>query len=229
MKIYIAPVPRPIKTEGLVILVDILRATSTITSALAHEAILVKPVDTIEEALLFKEQGYLLMGERNGLPPEGFDLGNSPREVRSVKGHKVVISTTNGTRALSFIQRAKVVIAACFLNLSAVVTFAKRFEEVFILCAGSEGEVALEDFFFAGKLAQNFPGFQALNDTALIAYDYARHIENIEKNLWQAHHAKALKALGLGDDVSLCARVDLYPIIPILTNDGFVPLRGHSE
>ncbi len=74
-KIRVEPLPTLIETEGLVILVDILRATSTITAALYHEAKVIKPVATVEEALLFKDQGYLVAGERQGLPLEGFDLG----------------------------------------------------------------------------------------------------------------------------------------------------------
>jgi len=228
MKIYVFPLPRPIKTQGLVILVDVLRATSTITAALFHEALEVKTVPTVEEALLLKDEGYLVAGERGGLPPEGFDLGNSPRDMEKVAGHRVVLTTTNGTRALRFIQKAKAVVAGSFFNLSAVVRFAQRFTEAYVLCAGTEGDLSVEDFLWAGKFAQYLSQADLANDAAVVAQAYARGVEDLEKALWTSHHAQRLKSLGLGEDVTLCAKVDLYPVVPLLTPAGFVPIRGLS-
>jgi 2-phosphosulfolactate phosphatase len=226
MKIRVEPLPTPVETTGLVILVDILRATSTITAALYHEARAVKPVATVEEALVLKEEGYLVAGERGGLPPEGFDLGNSPREMPRTAGRKVVLTTTNGTKALNFVKRARAVVAGSFLNLSAVQGFARRFEEVYILCAGTEGELSLEDFFFAGKVCEGLREASMVNDAAEIARQYASGIKDIEKALFHSHHAQKLVKLGLEEDVRFCARVDLYPVIPLFTREGFVPIRG---
>ncbi len=98
------PLPEVVETKGLVVLVDILRASSTITAALGEEALVVKPVATVEEALLYRKRGFLVAGERGGLPPEGFDLGNSPREAYRMARQKVVLTTTNGTKALGFVK-----------------------------------------------------------------------------------------------------------------------------
>ncbi len=228
-KIRVEPLPTLIETKGLVILVDILRATSTITAALYHEAKVIKPVATVEEALLFKDQGYLVAGERQGLPPEGFDLGNSPREMTKAKGQRVVLTTTNGTRALGFVKKAGAVVAGSFLNLSSVTSFAERFSEIIILCAGTEGQFSLEDFLFSGKFVGKINQAKLVNDSAVVAFHYAREVKDIESELFSSHHAQKLMALGLKEDVSLCAQVDLYPVVPLLTTEGFVSIRGLSE
>ncbi len=229
MRVSVLPLPQPIQSQGLVILVDILRATSTITAALFHEALAVKPVASVEEALLLKDEGYLVAGERDGLPPKGFDLGNSPREMEKVAGHRVALSTTNGTKALRFVQAAKAIVAGSFLNISAVVRFAQRFEEVHVLCAGTQGELALEDFLWAGKFVQHLLKPELVNDAAVVALAYAQGIEDLKKGLWSSHHAQKLKELGLGEDVEFCARQDIYPVVPLLTPKGFVAIRGLSE
>ncbi len=227
IKVY--PLPTPLETEGLVVLVDILRATSTIVAALAEDAQLVKPVTSVEEALLYREKGYLIAGERGGLPPEGFDLGNSPREAYKMARAKVVLTTTNGTRALGFVKKAKAICAGSFLNLRAVASFARRFEEVLILCAGTEGELSLEDFLFAGKLALVLEEYVSQNDAAIVARKYAGHVEDISKEIFASHHARKLIKLGLEEDVAFCAQENIYDVVPILTPEGFVSLKGVAE
>ncbi len=226
--VFVHPLPVPIETEGLVVLVDILRATSTIVAALAEEAKVVKPVATIEDALLLREQGYLLAGERGGLPPEGFDYGNSPREAYRLAGQKVALTTTNGTRALGFVKQAKAVCAGSFLNLSAVVRFAERFDEVVVLCAGTEGHFSLEDFLFAGFLARELEEFATGNDAATVARHYARGVADPREEILLSKHALRLIELGLKDDVIFCGELDRYSVVPVLTKEGFVPLPGAS-
>ncbi len=228
-KIIVHPLPAPLETDGLVVLVDILRATSTIVAALAEEALVVKPVTSIDEALLYKEKGYLLAGERGGLPPEGFDFGNSPREAYKMARAKVVLTTTNGTKALGFVKKAKAICAGSFLNLRATAAFAHRFEEVHILCAGTEGELSLEDFLFAGKLALLLEDYVSQNDAATVARKYAGHVEDISKELFASHHAIKLTKLGLEEDVAFCAQENIYDVVPILTPEGFVALKGVTE
>ncbi len=227
--IKVFPIPSPVETEGLVVLVDILRATSTIVAALAEEATLVKPVASVDEALLYKEKGFLVAGERGGLPPEGFDLGNSPREAYRMVRAKVVLTTTNGTRALGFVKRAKAVCAGSFLNISAVSKFAQRFDEVLILCAGTEGELALEDFLFAGKLALKLESYTSANDAAIVARKYADNVKEVSREIFSSHHARNLIRLGFKEDVSFCTQEDLYQVVPILTQEGFVALKGVED
>ncbi len=228
-KLRVVPLPVPVETEGLVVLVDILRATSTIVAALAEDALLVKPVASVDEALLYREKGYLIAGERGGLPPEGFDLGNSPREAYRMARAKVVLTTTNGTRALGFVKKAKAICAGSFLNLKAVATFARRFEEIVVLCAGTEGELSLEDFLFAGKLALALEDYPSLNDAATVARKYAAHVEDLSEEIFSSHHARRLVGLGFQEDVAFCAQENLYEVVPILTPEGFVALKGIME
>ena len=225
-RFLVQPLPKFIETEGLVVLVDILRATSTITAALGEEALLVKPVASVEEALLYRDQGYLLAGERGGLPPEGFDLGNSPREAQLMARQKVVLTTTNGTKALAFVKRAKAVCAGSFLNLSAVARFCERFEEVVVLCAGTEGELSLEDFLYAGFLGLRLADFQAHNDAATISRRYAQGVKDLKEEILAGKHAQRLIELGFRDDISFCVEIDRYQVIPVLTPEGFAALKG---
>jgi len=229
MKRFIVyPLPQIVRTKGLVVLVDILRATSTITAALGEDAILVKPVATVEEALLHREQGFLVAGERGGLPPEGFDLGNSPREAYRMAGQKVVLTTTNGTRALAFIKESSAVCAGSFLNLSTVARFAQRFEEVVVLCAGTEDEFSLEDFLFAGFLGGKLLDYASENDAATVARHYARGVVDLTEEILEGKHAQRLKELGFEEDVLFCAQIDRYHVLPLLTPEGFTALKGVS-
>ncbi len=227
-RLWVHPLPTVIEFGGLVILVDVLRATSTIVAALAEGAKVVKPVATLEVAHLYREKGYLLAGERGGLPPEGFDYGNSPREAYRLSSQKVVLTTTNGTRALEFVKKAKAVCAGSFLNLSAVVHFARRFEEVAVLCAGTEGEFSLEDFLLAGFLAKELEEYETGNDAAVVARHYARGVDDPREEIILSKHALRLVELGLGEDVAFCGELDRYHVVPILTPEGFVPLRADS-
>ncbi len=227
-EIAVYPLPNLVETDGLVVLVDILRATSTIVAALGEGARVVKPVATLEEARLLREEGFLLAGERGGLPPEGFDFGNSPREAYRLTGQKVVLTTTNGTRALEFVKHAKAVCAGSFLNLSAVVHFATRFEEIVVLCAGTEGELALEDFLFAGFLALRLEEFETQNDAATVARHYARGVPDPREEIILSKHALRLIELGLAEDVTFCGEINRYTVVPVLTPEGFVPLQGAS-
>ncbi len=221
-RVFVEVLPREIDTSGLVVLVDILRATSTIVAALASGAEVVRAVATVEEALSWRQRGYLVAGERGGLPPEGFDLGNSPLEAqRLAKGRALVLTTTNGTQAVGKIRSASKVVAGAFLNLSAVIQMARGFNEVVVLCAGTEGRFSREDFLFASLLVQELSDYQAGDDATLVARGWAAGIGHLEEALRRSHHAQRLIKLGLEADVVFCARRDLFPVVPVLTGEGF--------
>ncbi|AEH44711.1 2-phosphosulfolactate phosphatase [Thermodesulfatator indicus DSM 15286] len=224
-RIKVLPVPKPIETEGLIVLVDILRATSTIVTALSCGALRVKPVASIEEALLYSKQDYLLAGERECVPPEGFQAGNSPIEAQNFAQAKVVLTTTNGTKALSFVKRAKAICAGAFLNLAAVSKFAERFEEVTVLCAGTNGDLSLEDFLWAGKFLGYLFNYERENDAAIVAFEYAREISDILKEIIKSPHARRLEKFGFYKDIEFCARLNIYNTVPILTSEGFVGIE----
>uniref|UniRef100_A0A7C4VTJ7 Probable 2-phosphosulfolactate phosphatase n=1 Tax=Fervidobacterium thailandense TaxID=1008305 RepID=A0A7C4VTJ7_9BACT len=203
--------------------VDVLRASTTIITAIANGAVEVIPVKSIEEALEHRAKGYLVCGERGGLKPQGFDLGNSPLEYTKerILGKKICITTSNGTRALLKAHTlSRHVYIGGFVNLSALVEKLAEFEKILILCSGNEGRVSFEDSLLAGaivsRIASNYKTEVRaenvfLSDSALI----------VEK-LWEKFgfpnligtHARKLIELGFTADVEFAKRVDYYPVVP---------------
>jgi 2-phosphosulfolactate phosphatase len=139
--------------------IDVIRATSTIVSALAHGASGVQPVASVDDAFSLKARDpeAILAGERGGQALPGFDLGNSPEDFTTerVQGRRVILTTTNGTQALAACHGARAVVTASLLNLDAV---ASRLREMgppwIILCAGCDGEFGVDDAIVAGALAE---------------------------------------------------------------------------
>lgn len=206
-----------------VIAIDVIRATSSIVEAMANGARAIFPTASVEEAIKLgsslDRSETLLCGERKGLPIEGFDLGNSPSEYGSdaVQGKQLVMTTTNGTRALLAGEGADRVIAASFLNLSAVVEDV-RGQDLAIICAGKEDRFSLDDVVFAGhiirRLGDSPGGGVVLNDAAQAAAELARaHAPSAEFFRGTAAGA-ALVEVGLEEDLALCAAVDKHTIVP---------------
>ncbi len=181
---------------GVVVVVDVLRASTTITTALAAGAREVIPCAEVEQARERGEElgrramkttageskmGPLLGGERGGLPIDGFDLGNSPSEFtpQTVAGRTVVFTTTNGTKALIACTAAQRVLIGSFVNFSAVVAELTGELPIHILCAGTRNRVTREDTLFAGSLVEKLVGTiveeDAINDEARIARDVWCH------------------------------------------------------
>ena len=208
------------------VVVDVLRATSTIVEALASGARAIYPVASIEDALrlanTFGRDNALLAGERRRLPIEGFDLGNSPAEFSAdrVGGKTLVMTTTNGTVVLTQAAAADRVLVASLLNLSAVVEDLVRSEaDPVILCSGSERQFALEDAVCAGLLAMRMvvarPGEWTMSDGAAAAIALAQQFDSMGDLLAMTTAAREIEAAGLGDDVRFCAEIDRHPILPI--------------
>ena len=145
------------KTEKIVVVVDILRATSVISTAFEHGIEAVIPVQSLEEALQYREiENHIIAAERNTLPIEGFDYGNSPYHYMNsnINGKILVLTTTNGTKAIH-LAKAHKVITASFLNIDSITSFlTNNTSDVIILCSGWKGRFNLEDSIFAGALAE---------------------------------------------------------------------------
>lgn len=166
-------------TDGIVVVIDILRASTTITHALAAGAEAVLPCFEIEEALekkqAFPAEQVLLGGERHGVVIPGFDLGNSPSEYTAerVQGKLILFSTTNGTRAMALCREAAEVLIGSFVNGTACLNrLLETTQPIHLLCAGSGGEITREDCLFAGWLVQGCLEESSdweLNDQALLA------------------------------------------------------------
>jgi len=204
---------------------DVLRATSSMITALAHGAAEIFPVTTIEAALTLRGEipGALAGGERGGEKPEGFDFGNSPLEYREARGAKIVWTTTNGTVALRACERAERVLVAALLNLDAVAARLRGVERVLLVCAGTHEELALEDVYAAGRLAALFPD-AALTDSARTALAVGQAFPEPLDALRQARNGRTLLEKGRGAEVEWCARVSAYSIVGFMDGSIVRPL-----
>lgn len=217
---------------GLAVVIDVLRATTTMVHALAAGCTHIRPVENVEEARSLADDlpagKVLLGGERGGLPLPGFDLGNSPAEytARRCRGTVLVLTTTNGTRALLRAAEAERVLAGAFVNFSAVCEQLGRDRRpVHMVCAGSEGEVTLEDTLLAGALVDFLCEEEevSLNDSARLAWDcFENHGALLQGSLELSLGGRRLFDLGLEADIRLAAEVDKFNLVPELRRD---PLR----
>lgn len=212
--------------DAIVVVVDILRATSCMTTAFAHEIHSIKPFAQLPDCLSHKSEGYLTAGERDGKKVTGFDLGNSPFEYMSgaLKGKKIAFTTTNGTQAIAKASRAREIVIASFLNLSAVAEYLRKATaNVLVVCSGWKGKVNLEDTIFAGALVEHLKeDVQAACDAPLMAqrlYNQARH--NLKDFLKDASHIKRLNRLNIEKDIDFCLTEDQYDVVPVI-RDGAI-------
>ncbi|MBI1886700.1 MAG: 2-phosphosulfolactate phosphatase [Chloroflexi bacterium] len=229
--------------SGVCVVVDVLRASSTIVTLFARGAGRVLPAASIEEARRLKEElpDYLLCGELDGPAPEGFDYGNSPSEFAEVElsGRDAILATANGTRILNELAEAPLVLVGAFLNRSAVARAAVEAArgqglDVTIVCSGaySGTTFALEDALGAGAIvdaALRLLSAPEPTDAARFAlYAFRARALDLSDALASAAHARGLAAIGLGDDVPYCARVDVFSVVPRLSRDedGLLALTG---
>lgn len=213
-----------------VLVVDVLRATSTVCAALHHgaRAVIVAgdPSHATQIAQRIDTSDVLLAGERQGERIPGFDLGNSPTEMNPalVKGKTLVMTTTNGTGALLATAGAREVIVAAGVNLTAAATRARAaFEEggdLLVLCAGRNHGFGLDDAYVAGRLVVEVLGGsrrrRGLNDAALVAVDLVRRYDDrIDRVLAISAAGRALTAIGRREDLHAAAMVDCHPVVPL--------------
>lgn len=217
-------------SDRTVVVIDVLRACSTIVTALARGARAVLPVSDMAQA--GKIAGnldpdvYRLGGERDGDKIDGYHLGNSPREYtqEAVEQRDVILNTTNGTRALNQATAAKHLVAGCFLNAQRIVDFVRTVDdEVTIVCAGSRNRLALEDTLCAGLLLARLWDQQepdVITDSAHTAYTlYQTDRADLSSALRKTNHAERLKQKGYGDDLDYCFRTDALPVLPYYTDN----------
>jgi 2-phosphosulfolactate phosphatase len=241
-KLRVHKLPHYVSADELagsaVVVIDALRATSTICQALSAGATDVVPFLEVSEALAAAEKvgraDLVLGGERGGKRIEGFDLGNSPAEYtpQAVGGQRVFMTTTNGTRALGHARQAARVILASLLNLSAVVESVKDERRVDILCAGTGGHATGEDILAAGAIVDrlcSMPGAKwRLNESAAAARQEWQWLvagaktdgrslsEQLAIDLRDTSGGHNLVEIGLEQDVVDCAQIDRLRIVPEL-------------
>ena len=209
------------------VVVDVLRASSSIAVALQSGCKGVIPTNDIEAASTLAQQlgrkSVLLCGERNGKKIDGFDLGNSPSEFTSevVRDRTLVMATTNGSRAIVRTKTSALSLVGCFLNAESICRHVLGSRgDVAVVCAGKEGEFSLEDAVCGGlitsRLAQRVEESPAeLNDAAMAARVlYERYADDIPGMLQSSSHGRYLMELGFGDDLRACAQIDTLQVVP---------------
>lgn len=234
-KINVAFLPGLVRDlpDCICIVVDVLRASSAIVTMLARGAQEIVVATEMDEARRLAEQGdYLLCGEAGGLPPPGFDYGNSPTQFSRLDlGNKrAVLCTSNGTRALALAAKAPVVLVGSLLNATAVVAAAQECaqgRDLLVMCAGDDfgTSFSLEDVYCAGVLVELALRYYRrarsplpeLTDSAIAARRLYKSFHGRAKAaLRMSSHGQDLRRLGLGADLAFCARVNRYPVAPVL-------------
>ncbi len=207
------------------VVIDVLRATTSIATACANGCQRIIPVRTVEEALAIKDQNsdVILAGERGGLLIPGFDLGNSPYEYakNQVSGKTIVITTTNGTLALNKVALAPKVYVMSFANASSIITALHQFQEnVVIVCAGSDGKFSVEDTLCAGLTVDRLSQITELSDTAMAAQAmYRDFADDLLNRVSHSSHASYLCSIGFEKDVALCLQQDTLDVLPIFSSN----------
>ncbi len=209
------------------VVIDVIRASTTIVTALHHGCAAIVPVRTVKDAkavALSLGDGVLLGGERGAARAVGFDLGNSPAEYgrEIVQGKILVLTTTNGTRALQAIDGARAIIVAAFSNVSAVARWLRRAGlDVLIVAAGLHGHFSLEDAVGGGMLVDRLLGVSdsgvTLSDAARAAHLlYEGHRIDLLGMLRASEWGIGIVKKGFGADLEICARVDVTDVVPVM-------------
>ncbi|AIZ64507.1 2-phosphosulfolactate phosphatase [Hymenobacter sp. DG25B] len=212
------------------VVVDILRATSSIVTALANGVTHLVPLSELPECQAMAAQGYITAAERDGRQAEGVDLGNSPfgylDGIVPVQGRCVAITTTNGTRALQLSRPADAVVVGAFLNLEAVADFLRRQQkDVVVVCAGWKGKFCLEDTIFGGALAERLAdSFDvSSSDATLAALDLWQAAKpDVAGYLLKSAHVRRLNSLESHKDMEFCVRQDEYAVVPLFRDGRIV-------
>jgi 2-phosphosulfolactate phosphatase len=216
-----------------VVVIDVLRACSTIATALQNGARAVMPVLDMAQAgkiaANLDPDVYRLGGERNAEKIEGYHLGNSPLEYSTevVEQRDIILNTTNGTKAIARAKTARHLVTACFLNAARVVDFLQGVEgEITIVCSGRQNRLSLEDTLCAGLLLDRFwdqtpPSL--VGDAAHTAHTLYHHDrDRLDDALRSANHAQHLMANGFTEDIDYCFRTDVLPVLPYYSDNRLV-------
>lgn len=233
----------PAEAHGrTVVVIDVLRASTSIVVALANGARNVVPFESADEAVArakaFDRSDYVLAGEQRMQPIPGFDLGNSPGSftAAAVEGRTILMTTSNGTAALVAAQGAHEVFVGAFVNMSALLDVLRAPErkdaQVTIVCAGNDRRFALEDAACAGRFVREL----AAADRALELTDASRAVrvldkrygDNMARLFKDADHARALAGAGYADDLTVCGAVNEYPVVPAYA-DRLITRMGYER
>lgn len=226
---------RAAERGDVTVVIDVFRCSSTIVTALSNGAAGILPVRTVKAARQLHEvhPSYLLAGERRGVKPKDFDLGNSPREfIREiVEGKRIILTTTDGTKALQASRGSGSILVGSLLNAEAVSKALYEIAEregwgISLIASGLKGRASLEDILCAGKIMEYLPKEKiSLSDaafTALLASKGAG--DAIDKISLSSVHGRFLKNIGLGEDLHFCTRLNIFGVVPIMKGDEISPM-----
>lgn len=210
--------------ESIVVVIDVLRASTAICTAFSHGAKAVWPVATVERARELKNEGYMAGAERDAKKIEGFDFGNSPYDYmddEKLKGQTIVLTTTNGTHAIETARGAFKIVVGTFANISVLSKWLdKQDRDVLLLCSGWKDRFNLEDTVFAGALIKELTkneSFIISGDSALcVRYLYDMAQKDPIKFLSRSSHKRRLAELNMKKDIKYSLAVDTAPVIPLL-------------
>lgn len=212
-----------------VVVIDVFRATSAICAAFESGIDSLIPVASLEEAIAYKQKGFKVGAERNAEVVEGFDFGNSPLIFKDgkFKNESIVLTTTNGTKAVEMAKPAQHVLIGAFTNISALCDYIERLDkDVLLLCAGWKDRFNLEDTLFAGAVAQRLSQnlrFNNLSDSSIAAINmYKAAKDDMYTFLNESSHRKRLSRLNMEEDIIYCLTSDKSDIVPVLEGDVIV-------
>jgi 2-phosphosulfolactate phosphatase len=210
------------------VVIDVLRATSTMVTALAEGCAWILPCREMETATVRAKDypGALLAGERGGLPPGGFQKGNSPREflAAEVAGKGVILTTTNGTRALDSARSADKLLVASFLNIQSTVRYLHaQSSPLVLICSGTGEDFALEDALLAGAL------LDSLAPSHPFASLYRAYAGILTEAVRSSRNGRRLQQLGLEEDIIWCLKKDHYDIVVQSDKSGFLRILKNKN
>lgn len=211
--------------DAIVVVTDILRASSAIVTAFMNGVERIIPVGTLEEAKEFKNRGYIVAAERDGIVRDFADFGNSPYNfsTENVRGKEIVYSTTNGTQAIQMASSGHKVIIGAYLNITAIADYViEKERDLLILCAGWKNKFNLEDSLFAGALAKKVlqnNHFSTICDSTYGAMDlFELAGKNLVEYIEKAAQRHRLKKNGLDDVLEYCHEMDKTTLIPAFSH-----------
>lgn len=218
--------------DSIVVIIDVLRATSAICVAFHHGAERMIPVAKVEEALEYKKQGFLAGAERDAIKLDGFDFGNSPYDYmgKHVSGKTIALTTTNGTQAIHSARDSYKVVIGSFLNIDVLCNWLNQQQRnILLLCSGWKNKFNLEDSLFAGavttKLLQMNPVYKLGDGCLALNYLYQMAEKDPMKFLNRASHKERLVKMNLKKDIRYCLMPNTAPVIPVLEGKYLVKLE----
>ena len=217
--------------ENIVVVVDILRATSAICTAFHNGVKRIIPVSTVEEARQKKEDGYIVASERDGYVLDFADFGNSPFNFTEdrVRGKEIVYSTTNGTRCINMASHSRAVVIGSFLNITSLSEWViKQEAPVLIFCASWKDRFSLEDTIFAGALAEKLlesGNYETICDAVTASIDlWSVAKSDLNQYIMKAAQKGRLAEKGLDDCIEFCHQPDFTTVIPIYKDGELIPV-----